>query len=238
MKCKNHYQKTKDFFRVSAIERQGYYDARFGTPLRHNIWQLRIRKMVLAALDKLLQCDSNILKIIDVGCGRGDFTIEIAKRYPQLSRIWGCDFSKENLTIACKDAESSEKISFLETDLLNIPCEDNSFDLALCINVLHHIHKNDLARALSELARITKRYLVMEIKNNDNFYMRYMHPRYFGGTRVYPTSIKEVNCLLKIHSFQSMKQKGIFLFNWLSPLLVLVYSDQDKENEISHHSCR
>lgn len=228
MEYKEHYEKTKEFFRIRAIEKQGYYDAEPGR-LKHSIWQRRIRKMALRSLDKLLRYYSNISRVLDVGCGRGDFTIEIAKRYPQLSEIWGCDFSKEVLSIARKDAASLGRVSFQEADLLNLPFEDNSFDSVLCINTLHHIHENDLPRALSELARITNKYLIIEIRNRDSFYYhKLIHPKpvWVSNIKVYHTSTSYVNSLLSSYGFRLRKQRSIFLFNRLSPRLLLMYDRQ------------
>lgn len=225
-KREKHYENTRNFFKVSAKERQGYYDAKNRKVLRHSIWQLRIRKIVLGFLDELLKHDSSISKVIDVGCGRGDFTIEIAKRYTQLNEIWGCDFLKENVYIACRNTGSLEKVSFKECELLNMPFKEKSFDLSLCINTIHHIHKDDLKKALSELARITSRYIIMEIKNKDNFYRNYIAPKTFSGMDIYLTSVKEANAVLQDYGFRLRSQMGIFLFNRLSPLCVVVYNRQ------------
>ncbi|MCQ9206956.1 MAG: methyltransferase domain-containing protein [Omnitrophica bacterium] len=222
MKNSDHYDKTVKFFRASAIERQGYYDAKPQGALEHNIWQMRIRKIVLELLDELSP-DPDISKVIDVGCGRGDFTIEIAKRYRRFSEVWGSDFSKETLEIAQRNGAALEKVFFREANLLNMPFKEKSFGLCLCINTMHHIHKNDISKSLSELARITDKYIVLEVKNNDNLYMRYVRSKALGGINVYPTSVKEVSGVLKKYGFRLVRQKGIFLFNWLSPLLVLVY---------------
>lgn len=225
---KEHYEKTKDLFKIHAIERQGYYDAQPGRPSKYRIWELRMRKMLLGSLDKLLRYDSNISNVIDVGCGRGDFTIEIAKRYPQLGKICGCDFCKEVLSIARKEAASPERISFQEADILDMPFEDNSFDLTLCNNVLHHIHESDLPRALSELARITNRYLIIEIRNkNSRYYYEYIYSilrmKPDSSISVYRTSTSHVSSLLRNHGFQLRKQRCIFFFNRLSPILFLIY---------------
>jgi len=224
MKNKNHYEKTKEFHRISAVEKNGYYDAMVGNrPLKHIFPQLRVRNIVRSKLDQLTGYDSGISSLVDVGCGRGDFTIEISKRYPQLKKICGCDFVEQALSIAQKDSASVNNISFQEAQLLSLPYDDNRFDLALCINVLHHIHKEDLGKALSELARISKRYLVLEIKNINNFLYRYLLPKSLLGMNVYPTSIAEVSNALKKHNFQLVEHRGIFLFNWLSPLIILTF---------------
>jgi len=220
----NHYKQTKEFFRISATERQGYYDAQAGGPLKHNPWQRRIRRMALRVLDKLSEKKpGNISTLIDIGCGRGDFAMQMAQRYPHLTKIYGCDFSKETLSIARQNAASLKNITFWEADLLDMPFEDKQFDVAICINVLHHIHKDNLAKAVGQLSRVTRKYLILEIKNDDNFYYHYIHPKSFSGITVYITSVKVLNRLFKEYGFRLKKQHGIFLFNWLSPLVLLVY---------------
>jgi ubiquinone/menaquinone biosynthesis C-methylase UbiE len=227
MNRNDHYEATKEFHRISAVEKDGYYEAVTGKPQKHLYWQLRIRKMVLNTLDKLIPGNPDIFSAIDIGCGRGDFTVEIAKRYPQLKKIYGCDFVKEALSIARRDSESLLNISFEEAELLNLPYDNNSFDLTLCINVLHHIYKEDSEKALTALARITKRYLVLEIKNINNFLYRDILPKSLCGMTVYPISITKVSNILKNDNFELIENHGIFLFKWLSPLIVLVYEKQD-----------
>jgi len=223
MKNIEHYDKVKEFHRIGAVEKDGYYDAIREGALKHTVWQLRIRKMVLNTVDKLLSGNPDISRAIDVCCGRGDFTTEIANRYPQLNQIYGCDFVKEMLSIAERDAANIKNVKFQEADLLNLPFSDNSFDLTLCINVIHIIHKQDLEKALSELARITNKYLILEIKNIDNFYFKYIFSNDICGMKMYPNSIEEINNILKKYNFSLNKTHGIFMFNWLSPLIVLLY---------------
>lgn len=226
MNSEEHYAATKQVFREIALHKQGYYDANPGRELRHTFWQLRIRKIVIALLENMLGIGSEITKVIDVGCGRGDLTIELARRFPQLKEVWGSDFCKEALAIACADARPRDKVFFKEGNLLEMPFEDKSFDGTLCINVLHHIHADDLDRALGELARITRKYLIIEIKNKWNLYYKYIHSRYVhsvGNIEVFPTSVANISDLLGRHAFQLTKEGGILLLSRLSPLLVLMY---------------
>ncbi len=89
--------------------------------------------------------------------------------------------------------------------------------------IQNHIHKEDLVKALAELARISNKYLVIEIKNINNFLYKYVLPKSLLGMNVYPTSIKEVSSILKKHNFELIEDHGIFIFNWLSPLVILVF---------------
>ncbi len=84
--------------------------------------------------------------------------------------------------------------------------------------------KNDLENALSELARITKKYLILEIKNHDNFYYRYLYKRSISeGVHVYPTSRRIVTEYLAKNQFEFYEERDILLFNWLSPMILVVY---------------
>jgi ubiquinone/menaquinone biosynthesis C-methylase UbiE len=180
-------------------------------------------------LDEYLQGDPAVMRVIDVGCGRGDFSIEVATHYPQLKELRGTDFAQEALAIACVEAKPLKNVFFTEADILGMPFEDNSFDWTLCINVLHHIRAADLKRALGELARITRRGIILEIKNRRNLYYRYIHSRYVypvGTINVFPTSTAEVSDVLRDYRFRLTEERGIFLFKWLSPLLVLVYEKE------------
>jgi SAM-dependent methyltransferase len=224
MKTNDHYEKTSDFHRISAVEKSGYYDAMIGgRSLKHTPYQLRVRKLILNILDTLLHDHPDISRACDAGCGRGDFAIEISKRYPQLNRVFGCDFVKEALTIAKKEAPADKNLSFQNAHLLHLPYGYNSFDLTLCINVLHHIYVDDLGKAIAELARVTSKFIILEIKNINNFLYRYLLPKSLLGMNVYPTSISNVNNIMRKHNFLPVDHRAIFLFKWLSPLVILVY---------------
>jgi SAM-dependent methyltransferase len=223
---KMHYKATMQVFQNAALYTQGYYDARPGKRLKHSIWQQRVRRIVWSLLDAHLQRDPAVTRVIDVGCGRGDISIEMARRYPWLKEVWGADFSHEMLAIAWAEAKPLKNVFFSEAEILRMPFADNSFDGTLSINMLHHICAADLKHALGELARITGRWLILEIKNRRSPYYRNIHSRYVhpvGHIRIFPTSTAEVTAVLRIHGFQLAVERGIFGIKWLSPIHILCY---------------
>jgi len=135
----------------------------------------------------------------------------------------GCDFTKEVLEAALKQAPAGDNISFQQADLLAMPFEDRRFDMTVCINTLHHVLQEDLPKAAGELARVTKRHLLLEIKNLDSFYFRYLHSHKTGGVPIFPTTAREVSDILALRGFRLQKQKGVLQFNVLSPLTMLLY---------------
>ncbi|MBI2190609.1 MAG: class I SAM-dependent methyltransferase [Planctomycetes bacterium] len=218
-----HYEKTRELFRWAAQNLDGYYDARPGSLLQHTRWQLRIRKIALHLLHSTLAGHPHPACGIEIGCGRGDFTLEVARAFPELKEMHGCDFTKEALEIARREAASRPGVQFFEANLLALPFGDRQYDFTLCINVLHHVVPGDLSRALAELARITRRHLILEIKNEKNFYYRHVHRKRIRGVCVYPTSVQRVSKALDLHGFVLRRSLGIFHFERLSPLVVLGY---------------
>jgi SAM-dependent methyltransferase len=220
-----HYERTRQVFRHRALYRRGYYDAKAGQPLRHSLWQRRVRAIALSMLAERVHGDA-VMAVVDVGCGRGDFSIEVARRCPQVREVWGTDVVPEALALARAETTPPPNVFFREGDILNMPFADNYFDATLCINVLHHIHAADLPRALAELARITTRCLILEIKNRKHLYYKNRRLRDVdpvGQIKIFPASTADVGGVLSRHGFRLTTAAGICPIRWLSPLLVLRY---------------
>ena len=76
----------------------------------------------------------------------GNFTLELAN-HNQIKKIVGIDFLKETINLA-RENKKFEKVTFFQGDLVNMPFCDRSFDVTFCLNVLHHIHKEDFNKTL------------------------------------------------------------------------------------------
>jgi SAM-dependent methyltransferase len=94
--------------------------------------------------------------ILDVGCGPGSITIELAALVPQ-GRIVGLDFVGSVLTQARETAAAKglKNIEFQELDANALPFEDGAFDIVFCHQVLHHVA--DPSGILREMRRVSKR---------------------------------------------------------------------------------
>ncbi|MDR2148622.1 MAG: methyltransferase domain-containing protein [Tannerella sp.] len=88
--------------------------------------------------------------VLELGCGTGYFTREIAKTKAKIVAI---DISPELLTIA-KDNVTGTNVSFFIENAYNTTFEDNQFDCVIGSSVLHHL---DIKKALSEMYRILKK---------------------------------------------------------------------------------
>jgi ubiquinone/menaquinone biosynthesis C-methylase UbiE len=87
-------------------------------------------------------------RILDNGCGRGDFQ-QAFKRNKHVMESWGVDISD----VACKQ-DADYCISGIDLERDRLPFEDNYFDAVFTKSVLEHIHKPD--HYLSECRRVLK----------------------------------------------------------------------------------
>lgn len=89
--------------------------------------------------------------IVDVGCGEGKLTREIAK---SCNIIYGIDL-KEIIDKA-KKYDNLDNINFLYGLGQNMPIEDNLVDIAIFFKSFHHIPKEQMYYAIKESDRILK----------------------------------------------------------------------------------
>jgi len=88
---------------------------------------------------------------LDVACGSGKLTAELARIAGGAGRVVGLDFSAQMLEIAKRDHAG---IEFLEGDALNLPFDDASFDASTIAFGLRNLA--DPVRGLREMQRVVK----------------------------------------------------------------------------------
>jgi demethylmenaquinone methyltransferase/2-methoxy-6-polyprenyl-1,4-benzoquinol methylase len=86
---------------------------------------------------------------LDVACGSGKLTAELASIAGPAGRVVGLDFSVQMLQIARR---AHPKIEFSEGDALNLPFEDATFDAATVAFGLRNLA--DPVRGLREMRRV------------------------------------------------------------------------------------
>ena len=94
---------------------------------------------------------------LDVACGSGNLTAELARLAGPGGRVVGLDFSPEMLAVARRAHPSSE---FVEGDALNLPFHDHEFDAATIAFGLRNLA--DPIRGLREMARVANKTVVLE----------------------------------------------------------------------------
>ena len=93
-------------------------------------------------------------RILEVGCGRGEFGAFLGT---QGAHLIGTDLGPDLAAAAREMARINEiDARYLAADASALPFADARFDVVLAVNVLHHLSEAHLARALREAHRVLR----------------------------------------------------------------------------------
>ncbi len=208
------YLKTPTKFTslVCTMNRQQYYEIEaeevdiFG----------ELREMALS--DVLLSVIPNSQKnVIDVGCGDG-YLLYCIKKLKKSNNLFGIDLSFKRLK---KTRTNVSLAKCIQGEIRNLPFHDNCFDVVICSETLEHIEKCNLA--ISELVRITRKFLIVTVPNeetliidrcpkcNHHFYIN-DHKNSFDDKKLKSLLLSDSSLLLN----RVVKFRTIFSYNRLT----------------------
>jgi 2-polyprenyl-3-methyl-5-hydroxy-6-metoxy-1,4-benzoquinol methylase len=94
-------------------------------------------------------------RILEIGCGRGDFTCWLARELGNNAEVCGADFATTAVHKAQAFAKSRRlRARWLVTDIQSIAAPSESFDVIFCCETLEHVP--DPCIAVAELVRVLK----------------------------------------------------------------------------------
>jgi len=112
-------------------------------------YQIQVRADILSMLPP------DVESVLDAGCGNGFITNAL----PNGLRVVGLDISQE----ALRYVEREKKLG----SITNLPFEDKSFDLIMTNDVIEHLDEEDLRKALNELRRVARKYILVTVPLNE-----------------------------------------------------------------------
>lgn len=130
--------------------------------------------------------DNNPKMVLDLGCGTGDLTLELARQAAENTDITGVDFSPEMLELAKEKAKGSAGIkrpSFVSGDVANLPFPADHFDsVGSSFAFRNMTYKNPVVdEHIAEVLRVIKsggRFVIIETSQPKQWLVRKLNHLY------------------------------------------------------------
>lgn len=147
----------------------------------NHILSLNIDKNWRKKAVRELADEARPLNVLDVACGTGDFTIEIARKVPHGSTVVGVDISDGMIAVGLEKLAKLGIDAALEVaDCEALPYEDNTFDrISVGFGVRNFEH---LELGLSEMYRVLTpggKLVILELSVPSNAFIRWCYKLYF-----------------------------------------------------------
>lgn len=133
-------------------------------------------------------------KILDIGCGRGDITLYMAKKGKVAI---GIDYAKSAISIANKVKGKAKidknKLQFKQMNVKKLQFSDNYFDIVIGIDILEHLYKDEAEIAMQEIVRVLKPNGLFFVHTGPNKYLYdFIYPRYILPMNKWITKIDQI----------------------------------------------
>ena len=138
---------------------------------------------------------------LDVGCGTGKLVKWL--RFLGVD-VFGIEISKDALELADKKIRPFLKLG----DVIKIPYPDNYFDLVVSFDVLEHLERSKIKKAILETIRVSKKFILHKIYTIENHWISLTHGEDFSHLSVF--SKKYWQNLFSSLSNISILRNGIF----------------------------
>ena len=122
-----------------------------GALLRSAPWRVFATRVVLPWALQQEQLDGQVL---EVGCGSGAMSAAMLNRYPHVHLIATDIDPQMVMATGRRLARFGERATVTVADASHLPFQDDEFDAAVSVLMLHHV--GDWERALRELVRVVR----------------------------------------------------------------------------------
>ena len=123
---------------------------------------------VIGSVSGLKCINGKFNKILNVGCGEGDYDVSLKKF---CKKVYSCDINKDDIDY-CRSVNKSRDIAYSVQDIASLDYPSGFFDLVICVDVLEHAASQK--KALANINRVLKKggYAIITAPQN-NFPLSY-----------------------------------------------------------------
>lgn len=127
------------------------------------------------------------MKVLDIACGDGYGSYYMSQ---YANNVVGVDIDKVTINSA-KNKYINNNLSFLEGSIIDLPFEDNLFDLIVCFETIEHIKEYD--KAIQQIKRVLKNegLLIMSTPNKLEYSDKRNYKNQFHYHEFYINEYKE-----------------------------------------------
>jgi len=147
---------------MAANDRATYLKERYGKS--QSMMNRREQRFVAEMLSMTHQ---PLAEILDIPCGHGRFTPQL--RAAATERLVCGDLRPKHIqALVAAEPDHGTRIETVQTDLFErLPFKDGEFDLVFNFRFLHHVRRdNQRSHLIKELARVSRRYLIVSYYQN------------------------------------------------------------------------
>jgi ubiquinone/menaquinone biosynthesis C-methylase UbiE len=150
-------------------------------------------------------------KILDIGCGMGR---EAFGLYDMGFDLTGADISEKAIKTAnIYASESNRQIPFLVANGMNLPFQDNSFDVVIIwaqtLGIVYN--KSNQIAFLKECNRVLKTGGIISFSGHDREYLESAYPQFLSGKKFYPFAGNRIYWeMFTVNEMKELAQKSEF----------------------------
>ena len=128
----------------------------------------RLEKRALRAMVRQVLSHTPTPSVLDVPCGTGRITELLLQEGLNTT---GGDISTQMIDVAQRKLRRfGRQVTFQQLDLDALALPENSFNLVTCIRLFHHLHTDERATVLEQLARVSNRYVIINVSYSSPYY--------------------------------------------------------------------
>lgn len=139
-------------------------------------------KKVVGMIADVAQCELKELRILDLACLEGHYSIELAMHGAKVVGIEGREANIKK-AIFTRDVLGLNNLEFFQDDVRNLSKEKyGEFDVVICSGILYHLDSPDVFSFLESIYEVCRRFVIIDthIASSPNTAVSYKNFPYKG----------------------------------------------------------